>query len=1251
MLFPPQMRGDSPLLSSGLFLFCSRASSKFLGSPGKRGVAEIGEHGRRARTAFSSPPHVPAAVATPLRVFPHPPLKAAEGQALNQAVRCAAVNGRPNPAIQSSKRDGGQRRAGAVFPAATRVKQSPRRHAGSATLHRESSLPLGRFLPNGRDSGGAMLYTRRRTWRQKVCMTAVSVAAVPRRDSGRGGVIADPRHRCLSRVNRTPYRRQLHERNLLKTMKTMLRSIPRATMVVVALLVLTIESVSGQTTVVDICDRTPEVQDAILNETGGTCATVTATQLASITRLAYSTGITGYSSASIVSSDFAGLTGLTVLRIINSPMLTTVPANAFSEVSNLETLDLWRNAITDVQIGAFNGLSRITHLLLHDNFIETLEPHVFNGLTRLWFLELSNNHIQTLEAGIFDDLPRLYWLYLKNNRLQRIDNAVFSGLSALYSLNLSINQLSELKANTFNGLSNLRTLLLQENSFTELPADIFAGLGDRLETLALSSDGLSTLPAGIFAGLTSLKTLNLNYNNLSSLDADIFAGLINLDFLYLNHNSLSSLDADIFAGLTKLRRLYLNHNNLSSLDADIFDGLTRLWFLDLSHNSLSSLPADIFAGVTRVVDLDLSHNTLSSLPADIFDEFFALLDLDLSHNTLSSLPADIFDEFFALLDLDLSHNTLSSLPADIFAGHSIIGIGVYELDLSHNSLSSLPADIFAGLDGMGYLDLGHNTLSSLPADIFAGLIELERLYLNHNSLSSLDADIFAGLIELERLYLNHNSLSSLPATIFADLESLWHLVLTKTTLATLPENIFAGLTDLQSLDLSCNALTALPLARFDPFASSLTYLDVSGNSYGSTPTDMDLEGQFDQITAMSGLDTGANTDCHPAYESGLNDLSLSLSTGTGTPTFMAPGLYIYSIIVDDDVSSTTVTVTPKDSRATIEPRSGSYLNTEPIFSAYYFYDNDDDTPGLQVDLTHRRTNIGWNVRVRNGSFVFPYHIAVYRDPPSSPSSEARLDSLALSGVPLTEPFDGDTRTYTATAAASVTETTVTATPRDPTATTMIKLDGVANADGTVALALGANVITVEVTAQDGTTMRTYTVTVTGVAANDTQETASNGDPLTARFTNVPGAHDGETAFTVEIVFSEAPAGMNNGALRAALQVTGGAVTQVRRVNLDRAHRIVTVRPDGGAAVTIALPGPPGRRGGGDHRAAGEPGLRDAGGAVHGRRASALDRHRGDDAGPGADDRAGPQRHGRRHARDGVERRPADGALYERAGGA
>ena len=95
-----------------------------------------------------------------------------------------------------------------------------------------------------------------------------------------------------------------------------------------------------------------------------------------------------------------------------------------------------------------------------------------------------------------------------------------------------------------------------------------------------------------------------------------------------------------------------------------------------------------------------------------------------------------------------------------------------------------------------------------------------------------------------------------------------------------------------------------------------------------------------------------------------------------------------------------------------------------------------------------------------------------------PASEARLRSLALSGVTLAETFDKGAPMYTATAAAGATETIVTATPLDSDATTVIKLNGVEDADGTVGLELGENTITVEVTAEDGTTIQTYTVTIT-----------------------------------------------------------------------------------------------------------------------------------------------------------------------------
>ena len=62
---------------------------------------------------------------------------------------------------------------------------------------------------------------------------------------------------------------------------------------------------------------------------------------------------------------------------------------------------------------------------------------------------------------------------------------------------------------------------------------------------------------------------------------------------------------------------------------------------------------------------------------------------------------------------------------------------------------------------------------------------------------------------------------------------------------------------------------------------------------------------------------------------------------------------------------------------------------------------------------------------------------------------------------------------------SVASVTVTATKNHADATApVIKLGGTADADGTVALAVGDNVITVEVTAEDGVTTETYTITVT-----------------------------------------------------------------------------------------------------------------------------------------------------------------------------
>ena len=100
----------------------------------------------------------------------------------------------------------------------------------------------------------------------------------------------------------------------------------------------------------------------------------------------------------------------------------------------------------------------------------------------------------------------------------------------------------------------------------------------------------------------------------------------------------------------------------------------------------------------------------------------------------------------------------------------------------------------------------------------------------------------------------------------------------------------------------------------------------------------------------------------------------------------------------------------------------------------------------------------------------------------------KLSSLSLSygspavAVELSPAFTPATYVYTANVANDVSSVTVNAVPSDPDATVAIRIGGVADADGTVELSEGSNVIELEVTAQDGANSRTYTVTVTRAAA-------------------------------------------------------------------------------------------------------------------------------------------------------------------------
>ena len=192
----------------------------------------------------------------------------------------------------------------------------------------------------------------------------------------------------------------------------------------------------------------------------------------------------------------------------------------------------------------------------------------------------------------------------------------------------------------------------------------------------------------------------------------------------------------------------------------------------------------------------------------------------------------------------------------------------------------------------------------------------------------------------------------------------------------------------------------------------------------------------------------------PSTDSTLSALTL---IGVDFGAF-APEMATYSAQVDNGVTQTTVTPTVNHTGASFVIK----------------LDGVTDADGVVV-LSVGSNVITVEVTAEDDSTTRTYTVTVTRDEPAS--TDASLNALTLSGIDFGT-FDSTTTSYTAQVGNSVTETTVTPTVNNPGASHAIKLGGTVDSDGVIPLSVGSNVITIEVTSQNGDVSRVYTVEVT-----------------------------------------------------------------------------------------------------------------------------------------------------------------------------
>ena len=187
---------------------------------------------------------------------------------------------------------------------------------------------------------------------------------------------------------------------------------------------------------------------------------------------------------------------------------------------------------------------------------------------------------------------------------------------------------------------------------------------------------------------------------------------------------------------------------------------------------------------------------------------------------------------------------------------------------------------------------------------------------------------------------------------------------------------------------------------------------------------------------------------------------LTLGMGTLSPMFGA-ATTSYSASVPNATSSITVAPTVTDSTATVK------VNGTAVASG---------SASIPISLNVGANTISVLVTAHDGATTKTYTISVTR----LPSSVSTLAGLTLGTGTLSPMFGAATTSYSASVPNATSSITVAPTVTDSTAT--VKVNGTAVASGSasipISLNVGANTISVLVTAHDGATTKTYTISVT-----------------------------------------------------------------------------------------------------------------------------------------------------------------------------
>ncbi|XP_022248388.1 leucine-rich repeat-containing protein 15-like [Limulus polyphemus] len=311
--------------------------------------------------------------------------------------------------------------------------------------------------------------------------------------------------------------------------------------------------------------------------------------------------------------------------VIQDTAITSILSDAFQNLTDLESLEIFQNRVTDVRPYAFRGLHKLRFLNLAANSINRLDRDVFIGLENLEEIILLRNSITELRfvmpAMTSSVLPSLIHIDFGGNPLQRVESDDFIGLktSKLQYLHLHFCYITYIDPRAFAPLHNLIGIHLADNKLTmeNLKETLEVFQSRNLARININLPGLEEFPKDVLSVLvnSSVHEIYLSNFETSTLKNGSFPVMPNLTSLHMPSSQLKEVENGAFAPLINLKNIYMQRSFLKHFPQALikpqFEVIDLTGFPDDTFRFY--IPDWAFANMSALRELTLNNRRLVKL--------------------------------------------------------------------------------------------------------------------------------------------------------------------------------------------------------------------------------------------------------------------------------------------------------------------------------------------------------------------------------------------------------------------------------------------------------------------------------------------------------------------------------------------------------------------------------------------------------------------------------------------------------------